>query len=261
MKVVIMTDLEGVSGVNNPNWIQDESGDGYRFATERLMADLNAAVDGAYEGGATEVFVVDGHGGGHNFIREKLHKDAKQITISEWQKLIQSRTVDAYMEVGCHAMAGTLNAFFDHTQSWDGWHNYYLNGERMGEIGQGAVFVGAFDVPMVMVSGDEAACDEAKNLLGEIATAVVKHGRGWASADCEDLAEAEMRIRMAARDGVQNAKKVAPCKIALPAEVKVEFSRADICEWVLSYCDAERLDARTIKKTVSEIQYYSDILF
>ncbi len=262
MKVVIMTDLEGVSGVDDPIQVQDEAGEGYRFAVERLMADLNAAVEGAYEGGATEVFVVDGHGDGNNFIHEKLHEKAKQISISEWQELIRSRTVGAYMEIGCHAMAGTLNGFFDHTQSWDTWHNYYVNGERMGEIGQGAVFVGAYDVPMVMVAGDEAACNEGKKLLGDIAVAVVKHGRGWASADCVELSDAESRIRAAARDGVLKAKEIAPCKIKLPAEVKLEFSRADKCEEVLSYrSDVERLDARTIRTTVHNIHNYADILF
>lgn len=262
MKVVIMTDLEGASGVNHPDQIYSEPGPEYQYAVERLMADLYAAVEGAYEGGATEVFVIDGHHSGKNFIKEKLHPKAKQILVPEWQERTRNGEFDAYMEVGCHAMAGTMNAFFDHTQSSKSWYNYYVNGRKSGEIAQGAIFMGAFGVPMVMVSGDEAACVEARAFLGDIATATVKYGVGWASARCIDLAEAEAKIREAACEGLKRVKEIRPYKILLPAEVKLELFRADQCDDLCKRRDdIERLDARTVRMTVSKIQNYSDIIF
>ena len=191
MKILLMTDLEGISGVNTIEKVSDEGTPGHRFALERLMLDVNAAVDGAFRGGATDVYVKDGHGGGNNFIKEMLDPRAIQIPDSVgWQKLIRNGEIDAYMEVGAHAMAGTINGFLDHTQSSKNWHNYIVNGRKSGEIAQGAIFAGAFDVPFVMVSGDEAACVEAKALLGDIECAVVKYGIGRNNARLVDLDEA-----------------------------------------------------------------------
>ena len=262
MKVVIMTDLEGISGVNHPDHIYSEPSEMYQYAVGRLMADLYAAVEGALDGGATEVYVVDGHHSGKNFIKEKLHPKAKQVSFAEWREFIRSGEIDAYMEVGCHAMAGTMNGFFDHTQSSKSWYNYYVNGKKTGEIGQGAQFVGAFGVPMVMVSGDLAACVEGRAFLGDIATAIVKEGIGWASARCIDLKEAEEKIRAAACEGLKRVKDIRPYKVQLPAEVKLEFFRADQCdEYCKNHPEVERMDARTVRKLVFEINSYLDLLF
>ena len=262
MTVVLMTDLEGISGVNDPKQIWDEHSAGNQLARERLMADTNAAVDGVIAGGATTVFVVDGHGAGKNFIPDALDPRAQQLSVSEWQNKMRSGTVDAFLEIGAHAMAGTQNGFFDHTQSSKSWFCYSVNGRPSGEIAQGAIFAGAFGIPMVMVSGDEAACAEARDFLGEIATAVVKRGTGWASAELVDFEEAEARIRAAAQEGMAKIKTIAPYCPALPLEIKLTYFRADFCEATLARCPGlERVDARTVRKTVRKVEYYTDILF
>jgi D-amino peptidase len=263
MKILIMTDLEGISGVDTIEKVSDVGTPGHRFALERLMLDLNSAVDGAYEGGATLVYVVDGHGGGNNFLTEMLDPRAVHLKDSEsWQKVVTDGEIDAYMQIGAHAMAGTINGFLDHTQSSKSWFNYIVNGRKSGEIAQGAIFVGAFDVPCIMVSGDEAACVEAKAFLGGIECAVVKYGVGRNKAKLVDLDEALKRIKAAARDSLKLVDKIKPYKPLLPMEIKLELYRSDMCDALMERCkDIERLDARTVLKLVYKVEGYRDILF
>jgi D-amino peptidase len=262
MKILIMTDLEGISGVNAMEMVSEEGTPGHKFALERLMLDVNAAVEGAFEGGASDVYVVDGHGGGKNFIKEMLHPRAVEPKSVGWQELIRTGEIDAYMEVGVHAMAGTINGFLDHTQSSKSWYNYIVNGRKSGEIAQGAIFVGAFDVPFVMVSGDQAACVEARSFLGDIECAIVKYGIGRNNARLVDLDEALERIKKAAKDGLKLIGKIKPYKPILPIEIKLELYRSDMCDELMKRCnDIERLDARTVRKLVHKVEKYGDILF
>lgn len=263
MKVMLMTDLEGISGVDKMEQVSEVGTPGHRFALERLMLDVNAAVEGALEGGAREVYVRDGHGGANNFIMEML--DSRAICTPDsmsWQKLIIDGEIDAYMEVGVHAMAGTINGFLDHTQSSRAWYNYIVNGRKSGEIAQGAIFAGAYDVPFVMVSGDEAACAEAKAFLGDIECAVVKYGMGRNRAKLVDLDEALERIRIAARDSLKLIGKIKPYKPLLPLEIRLELYRTDMCDDIMERCkNVERVDARTVRKVVHKVETYYDILF
>lgn len=261
MNVFIMTDLEGVSCVEREEQMRDE---GYAFACQRLMFDLNAAVQGAFDGGAHKVYVCDGHGGGQNFIEKALHPKALRTDAKGWQELIRASEIDAYMEIGCHAMAGTLNGFLDHTMSSVKWHDYFINGRKSGEIAIGALFAGAFGVPMTMVSGDEAACAEAKKFLGEdIAVASVKTGVGRNEAKCLSSDEAFSRIKAAARLGVITAKEIRPFSVSMPAEIILEYNRSDYCEEAYESCleNVVRLDARRLCKTVESIEWYRDLFF
>lgn len=262
MKVMIMTDMEGLSGVDTMEMISETESDGHRIARERLMLDLNAAVEGAFDGGATEVYVEDGHGTGKNFIKEMLDKRAVQLNPTSWNEKVRNGEIDAYMEVGCHAMAGTFNGFLDHTQSSKAWYNYIVNGRKCGEIAQGAIFIGAFDVPFVMVTGDEAACVEAKAFLGDVECAVVKYGigRNRAKLICPD--KALDIIREAAKNGMEKINTIRPYKPVMPLEIVLEYYRSDMCDDAYKRLDnVERVDARTLRKMVTKINSYRDILF
>ena len=266
MKVLIMTDLEGISGVDTIDMIDEANVELNRFARERLMADLNAAVAGCLDAGADEVYVVDGHGGGNNFYPELLHPAAKQVRglcvgeLKAWEDIIRTGC-DAYLEVGCHAMPGTLNGFLDHCQSSRSWYNNKINGRCCGEIAQGALFAGAFGVPFVMMSGDDAACLEARAFLGNIETASVKTGIGRNRARCIPLDEAEARIREAACRGVQRRSEIRPYKVTMPMEIRLELYRSDMADALCErYPHIERVDARCVRTVVPEIRCYKDVM-
>ena len=259
MKILIMTDLEGIAGVDRYEMIAKNEGAGYEEACKLLMADLNAAVRGYFDAGADTVYVHDGHYRGQNFVRSMLDPRAIQTNSDTFHSLIKSGEIDGYAEIGLHAMAGTMNAFLEHTQSSKQWFDYQINGRSCGEFIQGAAFVGQFGVPFIFVSGDDAACEEAKCFVPDIATAIVKHAEGRNRAHSLSREEAEKKIYEAAMRSVSLIGKIKPYKILLPAEVRLTLQRTDYCD---SLADRyERLDSRTVRKTVQKIDCYSDLLF
>jgi len=257
MKVFILTDMEGISGISKFEQMSNRlQTDRDPWALERLMVDVNAAVRGAFDGGATEVYVLDGHGGGENFIKELLDKRAIQTK----DVVVGVKDADAVFLVGAHAMAGTENAFLEHTQSSVAWHNYYINGRPCGEIGQDAVIAGAYNAPVVMVSGDVAACAEARALLGNICTAVVKYAEGRNNAECLPDEEAEQLIYETARKAMGLVGKAKPYKVRLPMELILEFNRTDYCDAAAKAGTAERLDGRTLRRYVDKVETFWDLM-
>jgi len=254
--IYICTDLEGISGIDDMSQVSDTHLESYRFSLERLMLDVNAAVAGLFDGGAEKVYVLDGHGGGKNFIPDMLDKRATQAYLTNDVDL---STIDATIYIGAHAMSGTLNAFLDHTQSSLAWHDYIVNGRRSGELAQEAMFFGNFGVPLLMVSGDEAACVEGKQFFGDIECAVVKYAVGRNKARSIDLDEALLKIRTAACKSLSLIGKIKPYKPIMPLEIIVEFNRADYCDVNVKPTN-ERIDARTLRKVVHEIKTYYDIM-
>ena len=249
-KIYIHTDMEGCSGIDRGEMVPT-GGPDYRFCVERLMADLNAAIDGAFLGGADHVTVLDSHGGGGNFDVSLLDKRAEhdlKLNKKWWGILDESYWGCLY--IGAHAMAGTLNGFLDHTQSSESIYNYYANGRKMGELGQWAMCAGHFGVPMLMVSGDQCGVNEAAQFFSGVETAAVKVGLSRMRAAALPLQEAEDLIRAAAKKAVEKTERPAPFKPMLPMEVKIEFTRSDHCDRSCVKTGVERLDARTARRIV-----------
>ena len=254
MKIFIMTDLEGISGINSIDMIKADS-DGYTYAKERLMCDVNAAISGLFDGGADEVSVFDGHGSGMNFIKEKLDTRVRQITIEEYFNTpIEDWNIDGFISIGCHAMAGTQKAFLDHTQSSVTWFDFKINGVSHGEIGQQAAFFGMTDIPLIMVSGDEAACLEAKALVPEVITACVKTANERNRAECLPVEEATRLIYEAAKDAVLNFGKAKPYKISLPVTLDVTFTRNDYCDDAVKRDPSLTRNGRQVTRRIDKIK-------
>lgn len=257
--ILIETDLEGISGVSSYEQLNDTENGGYRHCCERLMADVNAAIRGAFDGGAERVLVEDGHGSGKNFISGLLDKRAEQVVISG--RDFSPEGAVGLFQVGAHAMSGTQAAFLDHTQSSVSWHDYYINGRKCGEMAQTAAYTGAYGIPCVMMSGDAAACLEARRFFGDLATAEVKYAVRRNSAVCVPDAEAERRIYEAARAAMGKLDAIRPFRVLTPTEIRIEYNRADYCDYVCeARADVERLDARTVRRVVSEIRTFADVL-
>jgi D-amino peptidase len=153
-------------------------------------------------------------------------------------------------QVGCHAMAGTLNAFLDHTQSSRSWFSYSLGGREMGEMGQVAAIAGHYGVPTLLVTGDEAACAEAREFFGDIETVAVKRATGRNHASCLHPKRAQELIREAAARAIKSVGELQPFVVEMPAEVKLTVTRADYVDGLARRPGVERMDARTIRKTI-----------
>jgi len=258
MKIYVETDMEGVSGIRS-RAIWNQPGPEYEHARRLLTQDVNAAVQGALEAGAVEVVVNDGHDGGHNFITEELHEQVIVENSRSNKNVFPSldETFDALFAIGYHAMAGTLNAFLDHTQS-SSWFNYYINGRKMGELGQTAAIAGHFGVPVVLVSGDEAVAQEAHALLGDMEAVAVKRGFGRFHARCLHPKRAQLMIMEGAKRAVKRCKEIKPFIVTPPIEIKLELATTDLADALVEHDGVRRLDARTVVKVVSSALHVID---
>jgi D-amino peptidase len=253
MKIYVITDMEGVSGICNEQQVQRDS-PVYAEGQRLLMADVNAAVAGAFEGGATAVVVNDGHGGGFNLIMEQMDARAQYERPNGGLDLLPSldSSFAGLFCVGYHAMAGTLNGFLDHTQSSASWFNYSVNGRRTGELGQCGIWAGSFGVPVLLVTGDRAACEEARDFFDEIETVAVKEGIGRQHARCLHPERARELIRAAARRAMSRVGKVAPYRVEPPLTIRLEYYRSDMADGVARRPGTRRIDARTVERVVED---------
>ncbi|MDW8129003.1 MAG: M55 family metallopeptidase [Bryobacterales bacterium] len=223
-RIFIVTDLEGVGGVNS--WDEQVSPGQRRFEESRrlLVGEVNAAVEGALESGASEVIIWDGHDGSRTLSVDLIHPRAKLIqgrpTPPDYY-LAEGR-YDGIIFVGQHAKAGAPRGLLAHSQSLNV-RDITINGRSVGEVGQVAAIAGHFGIPVIMLAGDQAACEEFLELQPKGETVAVKRLVGKASALSLSHAEACQAIRAAARRAVRRIREFVPWKIAGPVEMRFEF--------------------------------------
>jgi len=176
-KVYIMTDLEGVAGVRDAEQWCGPDGRYYDLGRKLLTLEVNAAIEGFFAGGATEVVVADGHGRGAVDIE---FLDPRAQLERGWPAgwpgpSLTGGSFDAVAWVGQHAKAGTSYAHLAHTQGWN-YVDLSVNGVSIGEFGQLALCAGELGVRSIFASGDKALAEEARALAPGIETVWVKRG-------------------------------------------------------------------------------------
>ena len=244
MKILIAADMEGISGVTT--WDQVTAGHFEYTRFRRIMTeDVNAAVRGSFEAGAQEVFVTDGHASGSNILIEELDPRASLNTGSPSPlSMVQGvDEVDGLIYVGYHARAGSPDAILDHTWSSRTVANVWLNDVLVGEYGINAAVAGHFNVPVLMVTGDQTACSQAVELLGDLEMVVVKRATGRYAAECLPPKLSQGMIQKAAAQAVGRlAKRNAPSPFVLeePISLSVEFFNSAMADHVMRMPGAER---------------------
>lgn len=235
MKILLAVDMEGITGVTT--WDQVTPGHAEYARFRKLMTqDVNAVIRGALEAGADEVIVADGHWHGSNILIEELDPRARLNTgspspFSMMQGIDES--VDGVMFVGYHARNGTPNAALDHTWSSRSVANVWLNDLLTGEYGLNGALAGHFGVPVIMVSGDQTACAQVVETLGDMETAVVKQASGRYAAEClPPQVTQEMLFMSAARAVTRLEAGDVPDPFVLdtPVRVTVEFFTSDMAD-------------------------------
>jgi D-amino peptidase len=248
-----MTDLEGVSGVGHAEYM-DKSKPFYQDARRYLMSDVNAAVAGAFDGGAKNVLVRDAHSSGNNFIMDLLDSRAAPVVPKRsWFDGLEN--ADASFFVGAHSMAGTYG-FLSHTQDSTRVFSYKVNGKPLGEIGQWALGCGHFGVPLLLVTGDEHACAEARALLPGIGTVAVKKAVGRNAAECLPVSACAEKIRLGAAAALKKPFAVKPLRVKKPLLCEQVYMRVDYADAAAK--NVERVDPCTCCKKVKR---QIDILF
>ncbi len=250
-KVYISADMEGISGIVGDDQV---SAGGAEYARSRkLMAeDVNAAVRGAIAGGATEVVVNDSHGGQRNILPEDLDPSARLITHSFKRYGMMEgldETFDAVLFIGYHAKADTPGGLFAHTGSGVV-RDVQIDGRSVGEGGMNTLLAGWYGVPVVLVTGDDVAVAQVREVATAARGVVVKRAINVRAAELMPLREARREIEASARMAVAEAKKSAPTR---PSSVRVRlryrnFTYPEIAE---AFPAIKRVEPDTIEFTAT----------
>lgn len=253
MKVFISCDLEGISGVVSREQTTQEGKD-YARARELMTAEVNAVVEGALSAGATEVVVNDSHGPMTNLLIEKIHPGATLITgapkpLSMMQGI--DSTFQAAIFVGYHARMGT-HGVLSHTISGAVVANIWVNNILVGETGINAGLAGYFGVPVVLVTGDDVVCEEAKSLLPWVHTATVKRAVNRNSAQCLPPERVKEVLRDATIRALGDIKNAKPWLPASPVTFKVEFKDSGLQANAARMPFVKEIDPRTLAFTADD---------
>ena len=225
-KILIVTDMEGLGGVNDRDEQLLPGQRRYEETRRILTGEVNAAVAGAWGAGAREIVIWDGHDGSRSLAVDEIREPAKLIQgkPTPANYYMGPKMYDGIIFVGQHAMAGDPKGVLAHSQSSATIKQITLNGKPVGELGQVAAIGGYFDIPVIMLTGDEAACAEMLALQPTAITVAVKKLVGKQSTLSLPHAQAKRMIEDAARRAVQQVKTYKPWKISGPVDLMFEYS-------------------------------------
>jgi D-amino peptidase len=244
MKILISADIEGASGIaadretgcpRHPVGDPEATPD-YLTARHWLTGDVNAAVEGAIEAGATTFVLHDSHGLDYrNVVLDELHPAVEvvrgmPIIFYEYDDL--DRSYDAAFLIAMHARAGQPGVL-SHVLDWPSLREVRINGQPVGESQLTAALAGVFGIPTVLITGDDVVCAEmAAWSGGQIETAVVKKSLSRYATRCLSLATARERIRQAAYRAVQRIGQVVPSRFEPPIVLEVDFNDRQVARYV-----------------------------
>jgi D-amino peptidase len=247
-KVYLIANMPGVDNVFNektqlipyqsPRWEESRK----IFTTE-----VNAAVDGLFAGGATGVDVFDAYAGGMNLSTLTIQPKARLLVGRPVSPTLElDPTYSAVVFIGQQAMAGTEKGILNQTYDPRYIQNVWINGTPTGEIGVRTMLAGYFGIPVILLSGDDAACKEFRRLVPDGECAVVKWGESRFAGETLPTPKARDLIREMAQRAMERLPEIKPYRILGPVEVKVEFTTEGTSThtWVLRE-GVEHLNQRT----------------
>ncbi|WP_282686401.1 MULTISPECIES: M55 family metallopeptidase [unclassified Streptomyces] len=248
MKALISVDMEGISGIVHSTETNPERYD-YQRGREMMTAEANAVIAGVLDAEPTaDVLVADAHGTFRNLLPEQLDRRARLVrgkprALNMLAGLDEE--TDAALLVGYHVRAGEGPGVLAHTMNGEildvrvtgraqgegapgtghaPGEDVQVTGRSLGEIGLNAAMAGHLGVPVVLLSGDDAACAEAAALIPEAVTVPVKEALGMAAAVTLHPEEARDRLRRAAADAVSRRTEIPPLALTGPLDVEVDLA-------------------------------------
>ena len=249
MKIYILADMEGISGIRTLDQVKFDSPE-YAEGRKLMMDDINAAIDAAYRAGATEVVACDTHGGGGQVKLAEMDPRAVYETPNGW---LLMPSLDASFAgvvlLGHHARAGTLNAFLDHTMSSASWFEYRINGQVVGEIGIEAAYAGPLrrardhGLRRRRCGAGGAGITRPCGMRGRQVGHPAQPGQVPVAARSPrgDPRGHEPRHRL-------DRRLSGPINPALPATVRLTLYRTDMADEFADDPHIERVDARTVQR-------------
>jgi D-amino peptidase len=239
IRIFISVDTEGPTGIADW-WAHDPQHPLYQERRQLLMSDINAAIEGCLAGGATEVLVSDDGKNGTNTIPETINPAAKLIYGRGFGAGMTPPLLDGIDEsfagiimLGTHAKEGTPTGVLAHTLTGQSQKHrrYYYNGRESGEMTMYALVASHYKVPIIMVTGCEATCQEARELLGEgVVTVGVKKGLNPYRAVLISPSKTRVMIREGAREAVKLSGTMKPYRVEFPIVVRLQFPSKEFAD-------------------------------
>jgi D-amino peptidase len=242
--VFMITDAEGVAGICR----QEQTDPKDNEMRQLLTGEINAAVAGFFDGGATDVFVWDGHDGSATLSVLTIDPRAHLIMGSLPSTMLLERHYSAAAFVGQHARANSPGGVLAHSYSSLGIQNLLMNGKPVGEIETRTALAGWFNTPVIFLSGDQAAARQLHDIDPNAETVVVKEG--FDNYTCISLSAESARrlIREHAAAAMKRLDSVPPYRVTGPVTIEVEYtSRNALTPDAALKPGAEIVDARTIR--------------
>jgi len=262
LKVHISVDMEGVVGTVTGDQL-GPAGFEYSRYREFMTREALAAIDGARAGGATDIVVADAHGNGENLLIEQFPADVR--IIRSWPRRLSMMAgvddnVDAAIFIGYHASTSNTKGVRAHTFSSANLTRVALNGVTMTEGAWNAAIAGHFNVPVIMMSGDDAAIAEVQGVVGQIAGAETKRTLGFHSASTLTPQASYDLIRNTVRAAMARRQEFKPYRVTGPVTVDVSFKNYMPVE-VLAYLPLfERVDSHSIRFRAKDMVEASAIM-
>lgn len=262
LKVYISVDMEGITGVVSADQLGPTSFE-YQRAREWMTADALAAIQGARDAGATEIVVSDSHGNGQNLLIDLLPEDV--TVIRSWPRpMMMMEGVDstfaAAVFVGYHASTANVRGVRAHTMSSATLTGVTLNGREVPEGGINAALAGHFGVPVVAISGDDAAVAEVSPFAAGMEGAVVKRAISFHSAATLSPKAGQALIRAKVKAGIEKRERIAPFVLRGPVTAEVSFKHYRAAEMLAYLPIVTRVNAHTIRFVGKDILEVSRFL-
>jgi D-amino peptidase len=262
--VLISVDMEGVAGIATRQQIHPKGHD-YPIARALMTAEANAAVAGAFDGGATSVVVNDSHGPMDNLLGEQLDPRADYVVgdpkpLEMMQEVTPQTGVVLF--VGYHAGAADPAGVLAHTYSGSGFADVRLNGRSISEAELNALIAATAGVPIGLVTGDDVICAVAEKAFPGVVTVAVKTALGRTAARSKHPAAAREAIAAGAARAVASAAAGAIQPVAIPGElvIEAELRPNGAADMAVLVPGTERTDARTVRYQAPSPRVAMDVL-
>jgi D-amino peptidase len=254
-RIFISVDMEGIAGVVSGDQLSAGAFEYERFRV-LMTEEANAAIAAARAAGAGEIVVADSHGSMQNLLVEKLPADV-QIVRGAPRPLGMMHGIDATFAgaifIGYHASTTNPAGVRAHSFSSANLADLRLHGVSVTEGAWNAALAGHFGVPVLAVSGDEAAVREVSGLVAGVETATVKWPIGFHAARSLSPEAARDVIAAAVRKGMERRAAIAPHRVKAPVEMEIRFKNyrpSEVLSWLPG---VRRVDAHTVAFTAADM--------
>ncbi len=246
MKALVMTDLEGVSGCVYGGFGRTVPPAAMADQLALMMGEINAVVEGCVQAGIEEIVVDEAH----PVDLASLHPAAKLARGIPAHAVLDLRPFDAVLFVGQHARTGLANAVRAHTGSSNSITGFWINGRPAGELGYFGGLAGSRGVPVIFLSGDTAACAEAREWVeGPVVTVEVEESHNLHGALCLPPARVHPLLIAGVREAFARRDRIPPIRIPPPITFTTEFRQSRIADEYCLIPGTRREGPRTVSFT------------